>query len=57
MELPTLKEVREELYEKALAKHDGHVMRAAREIDVNHVTIYRYLWNKGACNPQIDGAD
>lgn len=47
--LPTLDQVRDDLFARALAKHGGHVVKAAAEIHVNFKTLYRWRSKKRAC--------
>lgn len=42
-ELPTLSQVRDELFRKALKAHNGHVVNTAKAVGVGYMTIYRWL--------------
>ena len=59
--LPTFKAVRDDLFERALAKHGGRVRPAAKAIGVGRMVLYRWLEKKavaGCPEPcQKDGAE
>ena len=53
--LPTFKAVRDDLFERALAKHGGRLIPAAKEIGVSYQTIWRWAEKKAACNAIPNG--
>lgn len=53
--LPTMQEVKDDLIAKALARANGHVVKAARMIEVDPATIYRKL-QKTSCKRHNQGA-
>jgi len=59
--LPTFEAMRDDLFERALAKHGGNGRAAAREIGVPRAAIYRWLEKKvladGLISCQQDGAE
>jgi transcriptional regulator with PAS, ATPase and Fis domain len=56
MTLPTLDQVRDDLFERALAEHGGHVVNAAKAIQVSYRTLYRWRGEKSSCQPVNGGA-
>lgn len=55
-QLPTLKQARDDLFEKALAKHNGHVVSAAAEVGITYATLYRWISKKSSCKVTSRGA-
>jgi hypothetical protein len=45
-DLPTLSQVREELFERAIAEHGGSLFKAAKAIGVSHMMLHRWRWKK-----------
>lgn len=50
--LPTLAQVRDDLFAKALQVHGGRVIPAAEAIGVNYATLYRWISRKSSCKVQ-----
>lgn len=55
MTIPTLKQVRNDLMDRALEAHDGNVIAAAKAMGVSKTAFYRWLQER-ACVPKKGSA-